>query len=122
MSAAVDAALALEPWQLPEGDLGALVVGLAREQSRLAAAQARFLAEAQERRVEMSTGFLATSSWLAAGTRCRVRDAGPAVALAVAMTGPGAPLGPTGAALAAGELSAEHAGVVHRVMTKVSAV
>ncbi len=115
---AVDAVLGVPAWQLPAGDVAALVEGLAVEASRLAAAQLRLLAEAEERRVGTGSGFITTGAWLTARTRCRLREAGSTVALATALTGH---LAPTAAALAAGAMTQAHAAVVHRVMTKVVA-
>ena len=115
---AVDAALAVPAWQLPADDVAALVEGLAVEASRLAAARLRLLAEAEERRVGAGGGFITTGAWLTARTRCRLREAGSTVALATALT---RDLAPTATALAAGAMTEAHAGVVHRVMTKVTA-
>ncbi len=117
VSAAVDAALAVEAWRLGCGDAAELVVGLAQQEARLSAARLRVLAEAADRRVGAGSGFVTTGSWYSAATRCRVREAGPAVELATALTGA---LAPTGEALAAGRISEAHAGVVHRVMGRVT--
>ena len=115
---AVDAALGVATWQLPASDVAALVEGLATEAARLGAARLRVLAEAQERRVAGDVG-VSTAGWYAQVTHCRGREAVPTVELAVAL---GGHLAPAAVALGAGTISEAHAGVIHRVMTRLAVV
>jgi len=114
LSAAVDALLAAPWWQCSDGAVQARVVELERQAARLEAARLRLLAEAHERRAGDGPGAVSTAAWLAAEAGMRPERAAERVALAEAL---GGPLAVTGAALAAGDLSLDHAGVVRRVMT-----
>jgi Domain of unknown function (DUF222) len=70
LAAAIDALLTLDPDTLDDGALADAVVGLHRQQARLAAATARLTAELDARQVWAGDGSRSCGAWLA--HRCRV--------------------------------------------------
>ena len=115
---AVSGVLAAAWWRVPDAEVRAAVVELERQASRLEAARLRLLAEADARRVGQVTGAASTADWLVAETGVRREKAGERVALACALN---AGLAVTGTVLAAGDLTVEHALVVHRAMSRLDA-
>lgn len=109
--------LLVEPWwQRTGAGLREDAAELERQVARLDAARLRLLAEADARRVGTAAGAPSTAAWLSAEARLRPQRAAERVALAGALAGP---LAVTGAALAAGDLSLDHAGVVCRTVTAI---
>ncbi len=116
LGAAVDALVAAEWWRCGQDTLGGAVVEVERHVARLDAARLRLLAEADARGVGKGAGATSTGAWFAHATTSRRSVAGAHVGLATAVT---SELAATGDALAAGRLSLDHAGVIHRAMTKL---
>ena len=115
---AVSGVLAASWWQCSDAEVRGAVVELERQTARLEAARLRLLAEADARRVGQVVGAASTADWLAAETGTRREKAGERVALAAALN---SGLAATGAALAVGDLTVEHALVVHRAMGRLDA-
>ena len=70
LAVAIDAVLTLDPDTLDDAELADAVVGLHRQQARLAAATARLTAAVEARRVYAGDGSRSCGAWLA--HRCRL--------------------------------------------------
>ncbi len=116
LRAAVDALIAAEWWRCGQDGVGGAVVEVERQVARLGAARLRLLAEADARGLGKEVGATSTGAWFAHATTSRRTRAGAHVGLAVAVNGA---LAGTGDALASAALSVDHAGVIHRAMTKL---
>jgi hypothetical protein len=116
LSAAVDGLLAVPWWRRGGAGVREAVLARQAQAARLEAARLRLLAEADARGVGAREGAPSTAAWLAAETRMRPERAGQRVALARAL---GQELVATGSALAEGELSADHVGVMARTMSRL---
>ncbi|EIV91891.1 HNH endonuclease signature motif containing protein [Frankia sp. QA3] len=114
----VEGLLSDEPWRLSDGELEALLEGVCRLVGRVAAARGRLLVEAQDRGFALRQGAVDTAAWLRDRLALASREARRQVALArdvheVCQA--------TGAALAAGELTVEHAVVICEAMRSLPA-
>ncbi len=118
VAAAVTSVLTAPWWQVDDAGIRSAVVELDRQAARLDAARARLLAEADERGVGGASGAPSTSDWLAATTGERPERARARLVLSRALQGV---MAPTGAALAAGTLTWDHAEVVRRNLSRLPA-
>ena len=116
LRSAVDGVLGAEWWRTGDPGVRAAVVEVERQVARLEAARLRLLAEADARGVGAATGASSTAAWFVAETVSRSEQAGSRVKRALALAGP---LALTGAALAAGAMTADHAEVIHRAMARL---
>ncbi len=116
LSAAIDAAQAAPWWRSSDADVRAAVVSLDQQAARLDAARARLLAEADGRDVGSASGAATTAAWLAGVTGSRPEQAARRVTVSVALQGA---LAATGAALAAGAITFDHAVVVHDTVRRL---
>ena len=116
LAAAVDQLLAVGVWRCTDEQVRTTVVELERQAARLDAVRLRVLSHAEERRVGLASGAPSTADWLVGATTTRAEHARKRVDLAVAL---GAELAATGAALAAGEVTGDQAGVIHTTMGRL---
>ncbi len=114
LRAGVDAAATAPLWRCIDGEVAEAVADLDREASRVDAARLRLLTEADQRGIAAAAGATSTAQWYAHTTTSRRQHAGHRVALARSVNGP---LAATGAVLATGGITGDHAAVIHRVMT-----
>jgi hypothetical protein len=108
LSSAIDALSALDPDTLDDADLADAVVGLHRQQARLAAATARLTAAMDGRRVWADDGSRSCGAWLAHRCRLPIGQARAQARLARRLRGMPA----TAEAFAAGDISERHASVL----------
>jgi hypothetical protein len=94
---------------VPVGQYAGLVSEVDRAIHRLGAAKLALIAAADRARVSELSGMSDTTTWLSRQTRSGSAEASRAVRLATALSEPDRP---TTQALAAGEVSAEHAAVI----------
>ncbi len=94
---------------LPAGQYAATIAELARARSRLHALELRLVAAADAAKIHQTTGHTSTGAWLSSQTRTGTAAATRQVTLAGALQDH---LPATAAALAHGEVSAEHATVI----------
>ncbi|WP_261576340.1 HNH endonuclease signature motif containing protein, partial [Frankia gtarii] len=114
----LDGLLSDATWQLSDGELEALMEGVCRLVGRVAAARGRLLVEAQVRGFALRQGAVDTAGWLRDRLSLAPSEARRQVALArdvheVCQA--------TGAALASGELTVEHAVVICQAMRSLPA-
>jgi Domain of unknown function (DUF222) len=134
VSAALDAAAGAEVWSLSDDDLQATIVACEALAARQAAVGLRLVREADARDLGRRLGASSTTAWLRARLRLRPVEAKTRVELANRLRVGEADEGPvdyaanvgtaagsgamptTAAALAEGDVSLEHAGVIARTM------
>lgn len=108
LSSAIGALSTLDPDALDDGDLASVVVGLHRQQARLAAATARLTAAMDARRVWSDDGSRSCGAWLA--HRCRLPIGRARAQAWLARRLRSMPV--TAQAFAAGDISERHASVL----------
>jgi hypothetical protein len=108
LALAVGALLRLEPDGLDDAELADVVVGLHRQQARLAAATARLTAEMDARRVWADDGSRSCGAWLAHRCRLPIGHARAQTWLARRLR----TMSATAQAFAAGHISERHASVL----------
>ncbi len=116
LTATLDALLAAETWRCTDDEVRAAVVDLERQASRLDAVRLRLLSTAEERRVGRAAGAPSTADWLVGATTTRAEHARRRVDLAVALD---TDLAPTRTALACGDLTGDHAGVIRTALLRL---
>ncbi|WP_235489284.1 DUF222 domain-containing protein, partial [Frankia sp. AvcI1] len=109
----VEGLLSDETWRLSDGELEALIEGVCRLVGRVAAARGRLLVEAQDRGFALRQGAVDTAAWLRDRLALASREARRQITLARDVH---EVCRATGAALAAGELTVEHAVVICEAM------
>jgi hypothetical protein len=120
LSGALDVLTSAAWWRVADGDLAAVVVGLHRVESRVAAAQVGALSEAGSRGLPARAGAKGVAGWLRGLVPVTPGQASARAALAEALPGQG--LAATRVAFAAGEVTPGHAGVLARTMTALAAI
>jgi Domain of unknown function (DUF222)/HNH endonuclease len=135
IGSALDSVSDAATWALSDGDLTGGIAGVERNLARMYELRARLLAEADGRDLGRRLGASSTAAWLRDRFRLRPGDARRQVQLAnrmaAAADGPvdysanvgsaltGREMPATAAALAAGEISIEHAVIVARTMGRL---
>ncbi|WP_256789238.1 HNH endonuclease signature motif containing protein [Frankia sp. AvcI1] len=114
----VEGLLSDETWRLSDGELEALIEGVCRLVGRVAAARGRLLVEAQDRGFALRQGAVDTAAWLRDRLALASREARRQITLARDVH---EVCRATGAALAAGELTVEHAVVICEAMRSLPA-
>ncbi|WP_261569621.1 HNH endonuclease signature motif containing protein [Frankia gtarii] len=104
----VDELLAADVWRLSDAELDGLIEGVCRLAGRVAAVRGQLFVEAQDRGFAVHQGATDLAAWLRERLRLTTREARRQVTLARDTTVCTA----TGAALASGEITAEHAVVI----------
>uniref|UniRef100_UPI0021BE7FA0 13E12 repeat family protein n=1 Tax=Frankia gtarii TaxID=2950102 RepID=UPI0021BE7FA0 len=105
----VDGLLAADAWRLPDGELEGLIEGVCRLVGRVTAVRGLLFVEAQDRGFAVRQGATDLAGWLRDRLALTTRDARRQVALARDST---TVCAATGAALAAGTITVEHAVVI----------
>jgi Domain of unknown function (DUF222) len=108
LASAIDALLTLDPDTLDDAELADVVVGLHRQQGRLAAATARLTAEMDARRMWADDGSRSCGAWLAHRCRLPIGQARAQAWLGRRLRS----MPVTAEALAAGDISQRHASVL----------
>ncbi|WP_261559266.1 DUF222 domain-containing protein [Frankia tisae] len=107
ISRQVDGLLSAEPWRLSDSELDELIERVCRLTGRVAAVRGLLFVEAQDRGFAIRQGATDLAGWLRERLQLTTRDARRQVTLARDTTACTA----TGAALAAGTVTVEHATV-----------
>jgi len=111
----IDGLLTDDAWQLSDSDLDGLLEGIGRLDGRLAAVNSRLITEAGDRGFATRAGASDTAGWLRDRLALSTREARRQVTLAHAIAD--GTCEATGAALARGELTADHAHVIREALT-----
>jgi uncharacterized protein DUF222/HNH endonuclease len=118
IGAALDGVAESPVWSLPDGQVEELLGGAHRLEGRMAELTTRLVEEADRRELAKRAGASSTQAWLRHRWQVSPADAKRQVTLAASLAG-GLEL--TRRALAAGDITRAHAGVIVKVMDSLSA-